>query len=339
MAQQGHKSRGDGKSAGGIMLNPKLFDEDVEQISMREGFGQGLSLAGEEDEKVVALTADLRRSLKMDEFAAKFPQRFIEVGVAEQNLVTVASGIASCGKIPFACSYAVFSPGRNWEQIRTTICINNQPVKIIGSHAGISAGPDGATHQALEDIAITRVLPNMVVISPCDAIETRKAILAMVKLDKPCYLRFPRNEVPVVTTEDCPFEIGKSEIFCEGKDVTILATGEMVYYALLAAKELQMHNISVRVINIHTIKPLDNKLILKAAEETRALVTVEDHQIAGGLGSAVAELVSQNFPVPIKMIGIEDKFGESGQSTELLIKYGLTKEKIIQGVLNVLRLR
>lgn len=319
------------------MLNPKLFDEDVEKISMRDGFGQGLVLAGEEDERVIVLTADLVKSIKMEEFQKRFPDRLIEVGVAEQNLVTVASGLAAAGKIPFAASYAVFSPGRNWEQIRTTICINNQPVKIIGSHAGITVGPDGATHQSLEDIALMRVLPNMVVLSPCDALETKKATLAAAKLNKPVFIRFPRSDVPVITTDDLPFEIDKAAIFCNGNDVAIVATGEMVYYAILAAKELELNKINARVINIHTIKPLDNGVILKAAEETGAIVTVEDHQVLGGLGSAVSEIVSQNFPVPIKIIGVEDKFGESGAPEELMQKYGLTKDKIIQGVVTVLR--
>lgn len=321
------------------MLNPKLFDPDVEKVSMRNGFGEGLVLAGEKDGNVVAITADLVKSIKMEEFQKRFPDRLIEVGVAEQNLVTVASGTAAAGKIPFVASYAVFSPGRNWEQIRTTICINNQPVKIIGSHAGITVGPDGATHQALEDIALMRVLPNMVVISPCDALETKKATLAAAKLNKPVYIRFPRNDVPVITTDDSPFEIGKAEIFCNGNDVAIVATGEMVYYAILAAKELGLNKINARVINIHTIKPLDKEMILKVAGDCGAMVTVEDHQVAGGLGSAVSEIISQNFPIPIKMIGVEDKFGESGNVEELLLKYGLTKDKIIQGVTTALRLK
>ncbi len=320
-------------------LNPKLFNEDVERISMRDGFSEGLVRAGEEDENLIAVCADLVKSIKMDAFTQKFPDRLVEVGVAEQNLVTVASGIAAASKNVFAGSYAIFSPGRNWEQIRTTICINNQPVKLVGSHAGIGTGPDGVTHQALEDLALMRVLPNMVVLSPCDAEETKKATLAMAKLDMPCYIRFPREEVPVITTKDSPFEIGKAQVFWEGKDATIISTGEMVYQALLAAKELAESKISVRVINVSTIKPLDTKCILQAVEETGAIVTAEDHQVAGGLGSAVSELVSQNFPVPVKMVGIHDRFGESGQPEELMEKYGLTKEEIIKGVLTVLRMK
>ncbi len=335
-------------------LNPKLFDKDIEQIPSRKGFGEGLVLAGEENKNVVGLCADLTESTKMDKFKEKFPDRFIEVGVAEQNLVTVASGMAAAGKIPFVSSYATFSPGRNWEQIRTTICYNDRPVKIVGSHAGISVGPDGATHQALEDIALMRVLPNMVVIVPADAIEARKATVAMAHDPKPNYLRLSRADVSVITTEQTPFEIGKAEVFHEGNPstpsgrsgrfahVTVIACGQMVYQALLAAHELQKAErgkISVRVINCHTIKPLDKKTILKAAEETGAIVTAEEHQVHGGFGSAIAELVSQHYPIPIKMVGIEDHFGESGEPHELLEKFGLLKKDIIKAITQVLRLK
>ncbi|MCR4305900.1 MAG: transketolase family protein, partial [Candidatus Daviesbacteria bacterium] len=248
-------------------LNPKLFEPDIEQVPSRNGYGEGLVLAGEENKQVVALCADLTESTRTQEFAEKFPERFIEIGVAEQNLVTVASGMAAVGKIPFISSYAAFSPGRNWEQIRTTVCYNDLPVKIVGSHAGVTVGPDGATHQALEDMAIMRSIPNMVVISPADSIEARKATIAMARLAKPCYIRLSRDKVPVITTNQTPFEIGKAEVFYEGKDVAIIATGQMVYRALLVAKEMELHKISVRVINCHTIKPLDNNTILKAAEE------------------------------------------------------------------------
>lgn len=329
-------------------LNPKLFDEDVEQVPSRKGFGEGLILAGEADKNVVGLCADLTESTRMQGFKDKFPERFVEVGVAEQNLVTVASGMAAAGKIPFTSSYATFSPGRNWEQIRTTICYNNQPVKIIGSHAGISVGPDGATHQALEDIALMRALPNMVVICPCDAMEAKKATQAIARHPQPNYLRLSRADVPVITTEQTPFEIGRAEVFHDGKDATIVACGQMVYYALLAAKwfeeEAKMSKalanaISVRVINCHTIKPLDKKTILKAAEETGAIVTVEEHQVNGGLGGAISELVSQHYPVPIKIVGIQDHFGESGEPKELLEKFGLTDKEIIKAVLHVLKLK
>ncbi len=320
-------------------LNPKLFDLDIELVPSRNGFGEGLVLAAEENDQVVGLCADLTESTRIQAFAEKFPERFFEIGVAEQNLATVAAGMALGGKIPFISSYATFSPGRNWEQIRTTICYNDVPVKIIGSHAGLSVGPDGATHQALEDIAIMRALPNMVVICPADSIEAKKATIAIAKNGKPSYMRLSREKVPTITTEETPFEIGKAEIFYEGDDVTIIATGQMVYRSLQAAEELKQHKISVRVINCHTIKPIDKQAILKAAEETGAIVTVEEHQITGGLGGAVAEVLSENFPVPLKIIGVKDHFGESGEPNELLEKFGLTKEAIIKAVTQVIRMK
>jgi transketolase len=322
-----------------VKLNPKLFDEDIGQAPTRDGLGKGLVLAGEENSNVVALCADLTESTRMEEFKKTFPERFFEIGVAEQNLVTVGSGMAHEGKIPFVSSYATFSPGRNWEQIRTTICYNNLPVKIVGSHAGISVGPDGATHQALEDMAIMRALPNMVVVCPADSIEAKKATQAMARHPQPNYIRLSRDKVPTITTEETPFEIGKAEVYFEGKDATIIACGQMVYRALKVAKELETDNISVRVINCHTIKPLDKKSVLSAAEETGAIVTVEEHQITGGLGGAVSELVSEHFPVPIKIIGVEDHFGESGAPSELLDKFGLTVENIKKAVLQVVRMK
>lgn len=322
-----------------VKLSPNLFAEDVEKVPSRDGYGQGLVLAGEEDAKVVALCADLTESTRTQAFAEKFPERFIEVGVAEQNLVTVAAGLALGGKIPFTTSYATFSPGRNWEQIRTTIAYNDVPVKIIGSHAGISVGPDGATHQALEDMAIMRALPNMVVVCPADSIEAKKATLALAKNGKPSYMRLSRDKTPVITTEDTPFELGKAEIYHDGVDVAVISCGQMVYRALLAAKELKEHKIHVRVINCHTIKPLDKKTVLAAAEECGAIVTVEEHQVNGGLGGAVSELISQHFPVPIKIIGIEDHFGESGEPDELLEKFGLTAEAIKKACLHVIRMK
>jgi transketolase len=258
--------------------------------------------------------------------------------------VTVAAGLAAVGKIPFTASYATFSPGRNWEQIRTTICYNDMPVKVIGGHAGLSVGPDGATHQALEDVAIMRALPNMVVIVPVDSIEAKKAAVAIAKNGKPTYLRLTRDKVPTVTTEETPFEIGKAEVYfdpAEGThkdaDVSIIACGQLVYRALKVAKALEEDNILVRVINCHTIKPIDAKTILQAAEETGAIVTVEEHQITGGLGSAVAEVVSQSYPVPMKIIGVEDSFGESGKPDELMKKFGLTEDHIKKAVLDVIR--
>lgn len=320
-------------------LNPKVFDDDVEQVPSRNGFGEGLVLAADADPNVVGLCADLTGSTKMAAFAEKYPDRFIQIGIAEQNLAATASGLAAAGKIPFITSYAMFSPGRNWEQIRTTICYNDQPVKIIGSHAGISVGPDGGTHQAIEDLGITRVIPRMVVIAPADAIEAKKATIAIAKTKSPTYIRLARENVPVITTEESPFEIGKANVLTEGKDVAIIACGTMVHRALQAYAHLKESKIGARVINCHTLKPLDKKVVLDAADECGAIVTVEEHQVHCGLGSAVAELVSQNFPVPIKMIGIEDHFGESGEPNELLEKFGLTKEAIVKAVTQVIRMK
>jgi transketolase len=321
-------------------LSPHLFDKEVEKVPIRKGFGEGLLIAGQNDKNVVGLCADLTESTQMHLFKEKFPERFVEIGVAEQNLATVASGMASMGKIPFITSYAVFSPGRNWEQIRTTICYNNQPVKIVGSHAGISVGPDGGSHQALEDIAITRVLPNMVVISPCDAIEARKATIAMAKTKNPTYIRLAREKTPIITTEHTPFEIGKAQIVFQGnkvtsntkkltKSVAIIATGSLVYNAILAGKELTDKGVDVTVMNLATIKPLDEHAIIKLAHEYKAIVTVEEHQIAGGMGSAVAELLSAHFPVPMEFIGVKDMFGQSGTPDELLESYNMDVKDIV----------
>ena len=322
-----------------LKLSPNIFKRDIEKIPTRNGYGRGLVKAGKENENVVALTADLRNSTRVSAFAKKFPGRFIEVGVAEQALATIASGMANYGKIPFISSFAVFSPGRNWEQIRTTICLNNVPVKIIGSHGGITTGEDGATHQALEDIALMRVLPNMVVIYPADAIEAKKATLAAVRNKKPTYIRLNRNKTPVFTTEETPFEIGKAEIIWKTKNpkAVIIAMGPMVYEALKAAKILEKSNIEVLVINNHTIKPIDEQTIIQAAKITGAVVTVEDHQITGGLGSAIAEVLGKNFPVPMEFVGMQDKFGESGKPSELLKKYKMTPKDIALAVKRVIR--
>ncbi|MEK9177841.1 MAG: transketolase C-terminal domain-containing protein [Patescibacteria group bacterium] len=320
-------------------LNPKLFDKDIERVSMRAGFGEGLVKAAEKDNRVVGLCADLAESVQMQAFKEKFPDRFIEVGVAEQNLVTVASGMAAMGKIPFVGSYAVFSPGRNWEQIRTTICYNNQPVKIVGSHAGLNVGADGGSHQALEDIALMRVLPRMVVISPCDAIETKKAIIAMAKTDSPTYIRLAREKSAVITTEETPFEIGKAQIVYKsnGKlDVGIIATGAMLYRALFVAKRLEEEGKKVAVMNLSTIKPLDEDAIIKLAHEARALVTIEEHQIAGGMGSAVAECLAKHFPIPIEFIGVKDLFGQSGTPKELFEHYGMGEKDVYEAVKRVM---
>jgi transketolase len=323
-----------------LKLNSKIFNEDVEQVLIREGFGKGLLEAGENDKDVVALCADLTESTKMNLFAEKFPERFIEVGVAEQNLVTVASGMASMGKIPFCSSYATFSPGRNLEQIRTTICYNDRPVKVVGSHAGVSVGPDGGSHQALEDIALMRTLPNMEVFSPCDFFEAKKITLAIAKTKKPAYLRLFREKSPIITTEETPFEIGKAQTYWMPDvgvaQVGIIGTGQLVYNAILAAKELEKEGIKTKVINSSSIKPIDIDAIVKLAKETKVLVTVEEHQIAGGMGSAVAEVLAQNFPVPMEFIGIKDKFGQSGTPKELIEHYEMDKNSIKEAVKKVL---
>ena len=325
-----------------LKLNSKLFDTDVEQVPIRKGFGEGLLVAGEADERVVGLCADLTESTQMHLFKNKFPNRFVEIGVAEQNLVTVASGMAAMGKIPFCSSYAMFSPGRNWEQIRTTICYNDRPVKIVGSHSGVSVGPDGGTHQAIEDIALMRVLPRMVVLSPCDSIEAKKATIAAAKTNAPVYIRLAREKTPIITTADTPFEIGKAQILYKSEarnpksetnpksktqntkqKVGIVATGALVHKALVAAKELEEEGIAVTVLNLHTIKPLDEDALIALAEECGAIVTVEEHQIAGGMGSAVAELLAQKHPVPMEFVGVNDQFGQSGTPAELIEHYGM----------------
>ncbi|MDO8569737.1 MAG: transketolase C-terminal domain-containing protein [bacterium] len=326
-----------------LKLNTKMFDKDVEQIPIRQGFGEGLLAAGENNLQVVGLCADLTESTKMNLFADKFPNRFIQVGVAEQNLASVASGLAAMGKIPFISSYAMFSPGRNWEQIRTTICYNNRPVKIAGSHAGISVGPDGGTHQAIEDIAITRVIPRMIILSPCDAIEAKKATLASVDTGTPVYIRLAREKTPVMTTEETPFEIGKAQIFWHPPaggakpQVGIVATGALLYRALLAAKALEEKGIGVEVMNLATIKPLDEKAIIELAKKTGKIITVEEHQIRGGMGSAVAECLAKNFPVPMEFIGVDDLFGQSGTPDELIEHYGMGTKSIIEAVNKILK--
>ncbi len=327
-----------------LKLNEKMFDEKVEQIPIRQGFGEGLLKAGEQNLNVVGLCADLTESTKMNLFKEKFPNRFIQMGVAEQNLASVASGLAAMGKIPFISSYAMFSPGRNWEQIRTTICYNNRPVKIVGSHAGISVGPDGGTHQAIEDLAITRVIPRMIVLSPCDSIEAEKATLASVDTGTPVYLRLAREKTPVMTTKATPFEIGKARIFWQstsslpaGRQVGIIATGALLHNALVAANKLEKEGIEVEVMNLATIKPLDEEAVIKLAKKTGRIVTVEEHQISGGMGSAVAECLAKNYPVPIEFIGVDDQFGQSGTPEELIKHYGMSVEDIVRAVGKILK--
>lgn len=321
-------------------LNPKLFDKDVEQVPIRKGFGEGLLKAGEEDQDVVGLSADLTESTQMHLFRDKFPERFIEVGIAEQNLASVASGMSAMGKIPFISSFAAFSPGRNWEQIRTTICYNNRPVVVAGSHAGFSDGSDGGTHQALEDMAIMRVVPNMTVISPCDFIEAKKAAIASAKYGKPVYIRLLREKTPVITTEDTPFEIGKAGLYYgdqeEKADVGIVATGSLVYRALKVAELLKKENISAKVLNVATIKPIDTESLVSLAKTCGAIVTVEEHQIFGGFGSAVAEALVANFPVPMEFVGVKDQFGQSGTPNELLEHYEIDEKNILSAAKRVI---
>ena len=322
-----------------LKLNPKIFDPDIEQIPIRQGFGEGLVVAGDEDKNVIGLCADLNESTKMDLFAEKYPERFIQVGVAEQNLAAVASGMASMGKIPFISSYAMFSPGRNWEQIRTTIAYNDRPVKIIGSHAGVSVGPDGGTHQAIEDIAIMRVLPNMIVLSPCDAIEAKKATIAAAKINKPVYIRLMREKTPIITTEETPFEIGKAKIFFAPPmqaQVGIIATGALVHNAILVAQKFAQKGISIKVLNITSIRPLDFEAIIKLAKEAGGIVSVEEHQVVGGFGSAVAEVLAQNYPVPMELIGVHDQFGQSGTPNELIEHYHMGVSHIEKAVEKVM---
>ncbi|MBP9852663.1 MAG: transketolase [Patescibacteria group bacterium] len=309
-------------------LHLEELKKEMKTEPIRAGFGRGLVAAGEQDENVVGLCADLTGSVKMDGFAEKFPERFVQIGVAEQNLATVAAGMALAGKIPFAASYAAFSPGRNWEQIKTTACLNDAPVKIVGGHAGLYTGPDGATHQMLEDLALMRVMPGMVVINPCDSVEAEKATLAMAKNPHPNYIRLCREATPVITTDKTPFEIGKAYVFEPGEDVTIIATGTMTYHALLAAEQLFKDGIDAEVIHVPTIKPLDVATIARSVKKTRCVVTVEEAQIVGGLGGAVAELLGDKCPAYLKRLGMQDRYGESGDGNELLEHFGLDAKHI-----------
>ncbi|MBI2047729.1 MAG: transketolase family protein [Parcubacteria group bacterium] len=309
----------------------------VEEKPTRNGYGEGVVLAAKKNDNVVVLCADLTESTRSEEFKKQFPDRFVQMGVHEQLLAALAAGMALEGKIPFITSYAMFCPGRAWEMIRTNICLNEVNVKIIGSHAGVSVGPDGATHQAIEDIAIMRPIPNMTIIAPCDALEARKATVALLDVDGPCYARFAREKTPVFTTEETPFEIGKAEVFRDGDDVAIIACGPLVYNALMAAEELVEDGLTVRVINSHTIKPLDEETILSAAKECGAIVTVEEHQVTGGLGGAVAEYLSRMHPVPIERIGVQNKFGHSGDPKELVEYYGMGVSHIKKAVQDVLK--
>lgn len=316
-------------------LQSNLSLDTIEKVPTRNGFGEGLLEAGKRDENVVALCCDLTESTKTDGFAKAYPKRFIQIGIAEQNLASVGSGMSAMGKIPFITSYAAFSPGRNWEQIRTTIAYNNANVKIVGSHAGISVGPDGATHQMTEDLAIMRALPNMVVMAPADVHEARKMTLAAARFVGPVYFRLGRSESPVVTTPDSPFEIGKAELMysrneAHPKKIGIVNTGSLLHNSLMAAVELETQGIGVSVLHMATIKPLDIEALLAFANDHDALVTVEEHQIAGGLGSAVAEYLSGVKPTRIERVGIKDTFGQSGEPNELIAHYGMDTKAVVE---------
>lgn len=303
----------------------------------RIGYGEGLIELGNRNPNVVVLGADITLSTNVGEFKEKFPDRFFSVGIAEQDMIGTAAGLALVGKVPFVCTYGVFASGRCWDQIRTTVCYSDLNVKIGGAHGGISVGPDGATHQALEEIAIMRCLPGMTVVVPADRTETRKATIAVGEMYGPAYIRFGREAVPDITTEETPFEIGKAITMRNGSDVTVIACGVMVYESLEAAKLLEKDGIDVRVINLHTIKPIDKEAIIKAAKETGAIVTAEEHQIYGGLGSAVAEIIVQESPVPVEMVAVQDRFGESGPPLALMEEFGLTHKEIKDAILKVIK--
>ncbi len=305
-------------------------------LPTRDGYGHGLLELGATNPKVVVLDADLAKSTRSDWFAAKFPERFFDMGIAEQDMIGTAAGLALGGLVPFATTYGVFVAGRAWDQIRTTVCYADLNVKIAGNHGGISVGADGATHQALEDIALMRVLPKMTVVVPCDAVEAKKATIAAAGFDGPCFLRFAREATPVFTDEGDLFAIGKANVLRAGTEATIIACGPIVHEALLAHEALKAEGINVRVLNMHTVKPLDEAAVLRAAAETGAIVTAEEHQIYGGLGGAVAEVLVKNKPVPVAMVGVRDTFGESGTPEELAVRYGLTAKDIVAAVDEVL---
>ena len=322
-------------------LSPEIFSKDIKQVPTRDGFGEGLVIAGEFDSNVVVLCADITSSTRCDGFRDKFPDRFFEMGIAEQNMAVVAAGLALSGKIPFISSYATFSPGRNWEQIRTFIAYSNTNVNIAGAHAGISTGPDGATHQATEDLAIMRVLPNMRIFVPCDSLEAKKATVAAAKIWGPDYIRLTREKTPVFTTEETAFIPGKAEIFWESSKpkCAIIGCGPLVYNALLAVKDLDEEGINTIVVNNHTLKPMDEKTIIEVAKKCRAVVTVEEHQVAGGLGGAVAEILAKHCPAPMEFIGMQDVFGESGAPNDLIEKYGMGVKAIKEAVKKVIKRR
>jgi transketolase len=322
-----------------LSLNEKVLSGTPDMMATRIGFGDGLLEAAKNNPAIVGLCADLTESTQMHKLKEAFPDRYIEIGIAEQNMAAVAAGMAAMGKIPFISSYAMFSPGRNWEQIRTTAAYNNQPVKVVGSHAGISVGPDGGTHQAIEDMALMRIIPRMVVVSPCDHHQARLATLAIAENGHPSYLRLAREKTAVITTPETPFELGKAQELwrSDAPKVTLIATGTLVHNALVAAQKLQEQGIGSLVLNIHTIKPLDEQAVLAAALETGAIVSIEEHQVAGGLGSAIAEVLAKHHPTKQAFIGVQDDFGQSGSMTELWKYYKLTAEDIIETAKGLLK--
>jgi transketolase len=311
--------------------------QSVKQVPTRNGFGEGVIEAGKRNRNVIAICADLSESTRMLGFKEALPDQYIEIGVSEQLLVAMAAGLASAGKVPFIASYAMFNPGRSWEQVRTTMALNETNVKIAGAHAGVSVGPDGATHQAIEDIAIMRCIPHMTVVVPCDSIQTKKATLAVAEMVGPVYLRFGREKTPIVTTEETPFELGKAQTFREGRDVAIVACGILLYNALRAAEELAKDGVECMVVNNHTIKPMDDDAIVAAAERCGAVVTVEEHQVFGGMGSRVAEILAQRRPTPVEFIGVHDQFGQSGDPAELIEHYGMGTSAIVAAARRVLK--
>jgi transketolase len=309
----------------------------MELACTRESCGNALAELGAANKSIVVLSADLAGSTKADEFGKRFPDRFFNMGVAEANMMNTAAGLAVSGKIPFACTFAVFASGRAWEQIRNTICYGNLNVKIVATHSGLSVGPDGASHQAIEDIGLMRILPNMTVIAPCDAVEAYKAVAAASEHKGPVYLRLCRAKIPVITTQLDKFVIGKANVIRDGNSATIIACGLMVHPSLLAAEALAKENINAAVVNLHTIKPIDAETIISYARKTGAIVTAEEHLVAGGMGSAVAEVLAQNHPVPMQMVGVNDRFGQSGEPTDLLKDYHLTADDIIKAVKAVIK--
>lgn len=318
-------------------LNPDLFETTVEKVPNRNGYGEGLKEAGEKNQHIVALSGDLTESTRTHQFAEEFPERFVQCGIAEQNMASVASGMAALGKVPFIASYAMFSPGRSWEQVRTTIAYNDSNVKIIGAHSGVSVGPDGATHQAIEDIALMRMIPNMIVIAPCDVHEAKKAVLFAAEHVGPVYIRLAREKTPVVTSPESPFTFPKAAVYMEPdasteKKVAIIATGTVLHNALVAGKKLNEEGVGTAVVNMPTIKPIDTDILNMLSESYPMIVTVEEHQRSGGLGGAVSEYVSEHKPVWVVRVGVDDRFGQSGTIDELFAEYGIDSDGILNRV-------